>query len=400
MKYPEKSLTLHLYRYEEVLSSIRWSLIKQNHVEAIFWGLELYDSDMMDDLNDLFVSTWIQWIGFGKSCFSVITQLQKINEMDRDEFIHTVYGWCRLPRDSTGFNLLLKGSLVKPSWYPRFAHLNDYTTIEEATEDCLRRGKLNEAWLLARALDPEVQWLILNKIAKLKGRTEQLNIIKLLEFDCLSRVAAFILVSIKDDVFIQSILSYSKPAVVSELITAISEWDSQESIRKRRVYKIRPEAINFWCLRSSVPVSDSLLNDIECDLEICLRGSHCWKTILEDYEESGSWKSDKFKEMFYNTYFPWINDDIPDEWPLKDKEQSHGRGLGKKPEIGLRHFVNSTLSQKSCIGFYTPLRITEKDILPKTLDWDFVYDSMKSDCSDTLKSALPFRSIKKEFILP
>ena len=355
---------------------------------------------MMDDLVDLLVSTWVQWIGFSKSSFSVLAEIQNVSKMDRDDFIQNMYGWCRLPQDSTGFSLLLKGSLVKPTWYPRFAHLNDYTTIEEATEDCLRRGKLTEAWLLARALDPEVQWLIINKIAKLKRRTEQLNVIRLLEFDCLSRVAAIILVSITDDVFIQSILSYTKPPVVSELITGISEWDSQESIRKRRVYKIRPEAINFWCSRSSIPVSDSLLNDIECNLEICLRGSHCWKTILEDYEDNGSWKSDKFKEMFYNTYFPWINDDIPDEWPLKDKELSHGRGLGKKSDIGLRHFVNSALSQKSCIGFYTPLRITERDTLPKTLDWDYIYNSMIDECSNTLKSALPFRPIRKEFILP
>ena len=177
MKYPQKSLTLHLYRYEEVLSSIRWSLIKQCHTEAIFWGLELYDSDMMDDLIDLLVSIWVQWIGFGKSSFSVLVELQKVNEMDRDEFIQNMYGWCRISRDLTGFNLLLKGSITKTNWYPRFTHLNEYTTIEEATEDCLRRGKLSEAWLLARALDPEVQWLIINKIAKLKGRTEQLNVI-------------------------------------------------------------------------------------------------------------------------------------------------------------------------------------------------------------------------------
>ena len=402
MKYPKQSLTLHLYRYEEVLSSVRWSLIKQNHTEAVFWGLELYDSDMMEDLSDLLIRTWVQWIGFGKSSFSVLAELQKVSEMDRDEFIHSMYTWSRVPHDSTGFSLLLKGALAQTTWQPRFAHSTNYETIEQATEDCLKRGKLSEAWLLARSLDSEVQWIIINKIAKLKGRTEQLDIIRLLEFHCLSTVAAFILISMTDEAFRGSLAPLVKPPVVSELIKAVEDWSTEESIRKRRVYKIKPEAITFWCSRTSIPVSETSLNDIECNLEKNLKESHCWQTILEDYEENGSWKSDQFKEMFYNTYFPWLKDDIPDEWSLKDKEQSHGCGLGKRPEIGIRHFINGALlNQKSCIGLYIQLRrITERDTLPCSLDWDSVYDSMTIKCSDALKAALPFRPIKKQFDLP
>ncbi len=352
---------------------------------------------MMDDLSDLLVSTWIQWIGFGKSSFPVLAEIQKVSEMDRDEFIQNMYSLCRLPRDSTGFNLLLKGTLAQTTWQPRFVHANEYLTIEQATEDCLTRGKLTEAWLLARALEPEVQWTVLNKVAKTRGRTEQLDVIRLVEFDCLSRVAAFILVSITDDSFAASVTAFIKPAVASEVIKSIEDWDSQESIRKRRVYKVRSEAITFWCSRSRLPVADSLLKEIEWDLEKNLKVSHCWQAILEDYEENGSWKSDHFKEMFYNTYFPWLKDDIPDEWSLKDKEQSHGRGLGKRQEIALRQFVNGTLNEKSCIGFYNPRRITERDTLPTTLDWDVVYDGMTAKCSNALKSSLPFRPVRKQF---
>jgi hypothetical protein len=354
---------------------------------------------MMDDLSDLLISTWVQWIGFGKSSFSVISDILKITEIDRDDFIQIMYTLCRLPRDYTGINLLLKGILVQTTWQPRFSHATQYVTIEQATEDCLRRGKLTEAWLLARALDTEVQWIILNKIAKRKGRTKQLDVIRLLEFDCLSRVAAFILVCLTDEVLSASVLSHTNPPVASELLNAIKDWSAEESIRKRRVYKIKPEAITFWCSRSSLPVADSLLKDIECDLEMNLKTSHCWKTILEDYEDNGSWKSEHFKEMFYNTYFPWINDDIPDEWSLKDKEQSHGRGLGKNQEVALRYFINNTLNSKHCIGFYKPLRVTEKDMLPNTLDWDSIYDVMMIPCHDALKPVLPLKPVRKEFDL-
>jgi len=362
-------------------------------MEALFWGLELFDSDMTGDLTDLFVSVWVQSIGFGKSCFSVLSDMARIDEMDRDDFIHSLYAWCRLQTmDSTGFQMLLKGAITPMEWQPRFAHSTVYFTIEDAVEDCLKRGKLMEAWLLARAVDPEAQWHLLNKVVS--HRKQELDIIRKLDCDCLSRAAAFILLSLTDQAFADSLTPLPRPPLASEVAQAIEEWDSEESIRKRRVYKIRPEAISF-CERASMPVGNSTKYDIEMDLEKNMKDSHCWQEILNDYQENGLWKSDQYKEMFYNTYFPWLKDDIPDEWSLHDKEQSHGRGLGKSEGTAVRHAVNTMLNKmnKACIGLYQPIESVSTN-LPPSLDWDSVYDIRSSQ---KLTAKLPFKPIKKVF---
>ena len=399
MKYPKKALTLHLYRYEEVLACLRWSIVKRNHMEAIFWGLELYDSDMTSDLSDLLVNTWVQHIGFGRSCFSVLTDILRIDEMERDEFIQSLYAWCRLPTmDSTVFNMLLKGALTPMEWSPRFPHSLAYSSVEEGIEDCLKRGKLMEAWLLGRAVEPEAQWFLLNRLAK-SDRLSQLDIIRTLDCECLSRAAAFVLVSLRKEVLIDSLIPLARPPLASEVARAIEEWDAEESIRKRRAYKIRPEAISL-CERATLPVGTTTKGDIEFEFEKNLKESHCWQDILSDYEDDGAWKSEQYKEMFYNTYFPWLKDDIPDEWSSRDKEQSHGHGLGKSEEVVLRHTINNILNKmnKACIGLYQPIE-SVGDKLPPSLEWDTVYDNMLARCSDTLNSYLPFKPIKKVFDL-
>lgn len=399
MKYPKKSLTLHLYRYEEVLASLRWSIVKRNHMEAIFWGLELYDSDMMGDLSDVLVCAWVQHIGFGRSCFSVLADILRIDEMERGEFIDCLYAWCRLPTmDSTVFNMLLKGSLTPVEWFPRFPHSSVYGSLEQAVEDCLKRGKLMEAWLLGRAIEPEAQWFLLNRLAK-SDRLKELDIIRRLDCDCLSRAAAFVLVSLTNETLANSLIPLTRPPLASEVARAIEEWDAEESIRKRRAYKIRPEAISL-CERATLPVRTTTKGDIEIELEKSLKISHCWQEILSDYEEDGVWKSDQYKEMFYNTYFPWLKDDIPDEWSTHDKEQSHGYGFGKTEEVVLRQSINNMLNKmnKACIGLYQPIESVGVK-LPPSLDWDSVYDNMLGRCSDSLKSSLPFKPIKKVFDL-
>ena len=60
MEYPKDALTLHLYRYDEVLASLEWSIVNRAHTEAVFWGLELYDSDMLAETPELLGKIWMQ----------------------------------------------------------------------------------------------------------------------------------------------------------------------------------------------------------------------------------------------------------------------------------------------------------------------------------------------------
>ena len=406
MKTVKEALTLHLYRYEEVIAALQWAVIKHLPEEAIFWGLELYDSGLMDDIFEVLMALWAQHIGFGKHGLATLynmIKLQQCEDLDRDIWIYSLYIWSNIrTMDTTGFQLLIRGSTIPVEWTLNFSHTSEYRSLDAALEDCLLRGKLTEAWLIARAIPSERQWLLLIELSQKKERVEIFNILKGLELsDCVKRAICFVLLTVSVPTLIQSLLTpnldnLTVNGLPEEIASAIDDWDSEKSIRKRRKFKIRPEAI--WnCSRSFIHVKESNLIDIELNLEKSLMLSPCWQLILEDYMEpgkEGQWKSDAYKEMFYNTYFPYTIDDIPDEWSIKDKEKSHSQGFGKKLDIALRQYINNIVRDKKCIGLYSPIQnVNEFDSL--SLEWDSVYEAIKKKAAPYLEAKLPFKPLVK-----
>ena len=397
MEYPQKSLTIHLYRYEEVVSSLIWSVIQRKYIESIFWGLELYDSGMMDGIFQKLQEAWLQYAGFGPNCYPVLLQMND-SEIDRDDWINRLYRWSRVTPDATVGQLLIRGSVAPTSWTVRFPHSSVYQTVHIAIHDCLKRGKALEAWILSRAMTAKDKWDILyRQIPSNSYRHSMAKTIQQLNISEHVRLATcFVLATIPDSFLKASIAELPPATVPSEILSTVSEWDEENSIRKRRSLTIRPEAITYTCERSSLPMKESALIDIQYNLEDNLTKSYCWQIILDDYMEHGQWKSDTYKEMFYNTYFSYPSDDIPDEWPSKDKELSHGRGLGKTAEVALRQHLSYMLRNKSCLGAYI-CGISTPTVMPLTLQWDTVYADLEGGCNDFLESQLPFTSIVKTF---
>jgi hypothetical protein len=123
----------------------------------------------------------------------------------------------------------------------------------------------------------------------------------------------------------------------------MEEWDHETSMRKRRAMKPRVEALLYLTQRSKqTPYNTSEL-DIQSGLEESLQKSDYWSCILETYMTNSRWKSDDHKESFYDTYF---QDDIPDEWSLASREQSHGRGLGKTMEQARVRFIQHIIQDR------------------------------------------------------
>lgn len=387
------AMTIHLYLYEEVLASLRWSLMLRNYTEAIFWGLELYDSDMLD-VKPL-IEFWIQQTGFTTHSLSILASLLSLNDLSRAQFIYMIYAWCRLESDPTCFHLLIRGSLTSSTWNIQFPHLTEFKDLSQAAYNCLTRRKLTEAWLIARGVPAEDQWVLIDSFT---DKISAINLIKGLDIsDSLKRVACFVLASLPRTELDKCFLIPALRDVPDELIELIDEWDNQDSIKLRRHYKVRPEAILYTCSRSSAPTAECNIVDIQEGLESQLQASPCWQTILEDYQDGGKWKSDRYKELFYEAYFPYTSVDIPDEWSLADKEKSHGRGLGKSDQVALRQYINHVIKHKSVWLYDSLMPLTDK--LPASLDWDAVYSDMLESCSSHLEQMLPFKPIIKSFII-
>ena len=401
MKEPYKILTVHLYRKEEALAALRWAIICRNYTESIFWGLELFDSDLMSEAIDILLKTWLTQIGYcinGWTFLSEVIKLQQANEYSRDDFIQQLYSWSQIKSlDSTAFHLLIRGSTTSTEMIPQFQHSKEYTSINESLNDCLKRGKLLEAWLFARALDPEELWTTLQIICP--SRNNGLLNLRALNVSERERLAsAFVLVSINEEIWATANTIFQQRPIPQELKYKLDSWDSETSLRKRREFKVRPEAMTYICERSTMSTNETTEYDICENLESTLSSSPYWQSVLEDYQINEYWKTERYKEMFYNTYFPYAEDDIPDEWSSADREKSHGRGHGKTNVVALRQYINAIFQNSQSLGIWDSIK-SVCDNLPPSLDWDHIYDTMQSTCLDSINNQLPLIPLMKRLVL-
>lgn len=385
MKITNQSLTKHLYRLDEVLSSLRWSIITHNLLDTAFWTIELCESNFDQECLEMLETIWLYNIGFGSwFALRLIQSVYEEGEVSQENMIAIT---CALAKrricDSTIFHLLLRGATTS-NWKPMFPHSKEYKTIREGVEDCLERGKLNEAWLLGRSMSTDEQWSMLDTIANKLGRIDALSILKELR-TCVyeNLAAAYVLVSLDEITWVssQGDLENKIPIEVEE---AIAEWSQETSMRKRRAIKPKTEALLYLTARSEQTPYTSSEPDIQYGLIETLKKSEYWLCILEHYMSNNKWKSDEHLESFYKTYFP---DDIPDEWSLQSREMSHGRGLGKTVEQARARFINHTLQRSKSLEIWNSQFKTEIDC---TMDWSNIY-SVKPELD------LPLKAIKKTF---
>jgi len=376
---------------------MRWAIITRNLHEVIFWGLELFDSDMEDDALKMLEFTWITQIGFGSFSFlRDILSIYKTSNLDRNLWINLLYSLTRVKiHDSTAYYLLIRGTTTGSDWIPRFSHKITYLTLIDALKDTLKRGKLLEAWLISRAIDTKEQWSILENIASQQSRQEALLHIRSSNLSLYEQLAAaFVLVALDDKRWLAANEPLNKINLPSEVKTAIDEWDAEESLRLRRVYKIRPEALLHLTQRSQQANTDSSESDILDNLLQNLFDSSHWTNIIDGYlDDDGNWKSDSYQEMFYNTYFPFASCDIPDEWSLADRDKSHGRGLGRSEEAGLKRFLDTILQRSMRLGVWNYVKIENY----KDTEWLKHYEGLREKCSENLQAVLPLKPVIKTF---
>lgn len=369
-----RNLTKHLYRKDEVLSSLRWSIITHNLTETAFWAIEVYVSNLLEDGLETLETIWIQIIGFGSwFLLKSIVLIYEQGEISQKEWTDLCCTFAKnRSRDSRIFHILLRGVT---DGTPVFTHSKEYITIQEAIIDCLYRGKLNEAWLLGRSLELSEQWTMLETF----GFKEELSILKTFResnIECLA--IAYVLVSLDPISWIES-QNHIEHILPDEVNESIHEWSLETSMRKRRVFKPRPEALLYLTERSQQLNSES---QIQLDLEDSLKSSEYWSEILEPYMKDGKWVSDRKKERFYDTFFP---QDIPDEWSLADRQKSHGHGLGMTTEHARQRFIDHILQRS---------RNPWISLFPSNVDCSMEWDSLYS-----IKPVieLPMKPIKKIF---
>jgi hypothetical protein len=95
--------------------------------------------------------------------------------------------------------------------------------------------------------------------------------------------------------------------------------------------------------------------------------------------------------MFYSTYFPC---DIPDEWSSQDREKSHGRGLARTSDAGLKRFLDSLFQRSKSIKIWNCVK---PDKYMSSLDWNTEYTNIHPVCKEELEAKFPLNPIVKRF---
>jgi hypothetical protein len=218
--------------------------------------------------------------------------------------------------------------------------------------------------------------------------------------ECEQHAAAYTMLSLTGETWSAALkdINTSKPPI--EVKQAIDDWDAEDSLRKRRVFKVQAKAIGFITERSSQSKDVSSEEQITDDLIESLKQSTYWSSILQNYMNDGDWLSDSAKEEFFDTFFPLKLHDIPDEWPEAEREKSHGRGLGRDPLVGQEWFLDSIFQKSVTLGIWKREPFASGVCSGSSgASLDEIYDGIQLACRDMLTTQFPMKPVQKVFII-
>lgn len=325
--------TRHLYEADEVIAALHWCIRQGRTKEALFWCLELLDSEMEDTVTDELYKIWLSYFGVG--CLSALPLLTPDS---RNDVLGIVSGLSRLPkerRDRSVLGILLYGLQEKqvdrashnPKLEPLFQTLN-CSEVERAFVAAVFQGKTVLAFQLSRNLwieDPRRVFELLEKTNHFKHNSSELEeALTLLEFhmekeNWMTRACAIATVSLHPNFVKESL----KPLVLTfsgDSQESLNEWAQLYGRRRRRIYQIPHECLYKITKRGLLSNKVSTIEELYTLSDATLAGCPFWTRVIE---EEVPWLDDDRKMDFYDLYFP---DDIPDEWSRADQEKSHGWG--------------------------------------------------------------------------
>jgi hypothetical protein len=350
-------LTRHLYKEDEVLSSLMLSCLRGRVEEAAFWGLELLDSAMADEMILALRRIWLWGFGVGAAGWILgFEDAVKGEELEADTLLRWAVGLARL--GGARQQDISVAALVVLSWGATAAEgsrqpdrvngskrgsgaaSTGNTPLEQCIELALQQGKTLTAWTAFRGWESGEQ----GGIAMLKRAAggEEGHLAAFL--DCLAamedvellpRQAAALAAVCHRALRGHCLLPSVAPPLEGGLAAKVEVWRGLYGRRARRALSIPFDALPWLTERGRcLSVYDSNEKELyRLERPTGLWGSQIWDEFAE---EVGGWEAIRqggessdaaAREAFYDTHFP---DDIPDEWSRADRAKSHGGGVLQK----------------------------------------------------------------------
>jgi len=325
--------TRHFYRIDEVQASLQLCIQRRRIEEAMFWTLELIDSNQQLILQKVLLNTWFHNVGLAN-----INILNDIYEFTINPYT-IVNSMIYSKRDCTLPIMFLYG--ISNSIYknrniifrlPTQLVQSDIT-IDTFIKACIL-GKYLDAWLLSIRLWKNTTFLVYLQnvleykythpyVASLFTYLTNKKLINKWYIRCtLIGIACF------NQKYYNEPINYLKPCK-QDIIDLIESWENMFSRRYRRIYVIPKDCLYGRTYRGTMNYSDNNIEELHNPEHLI-----CNSSIIKDINEKySSFKNltddDDAYDIFIRWYFP---DDIPDEWSINDQQKSHGIGINQKDD--------------------------------------------------------------------
>jgi hypothetical protein len=328
-----KPITKNLYREDEVVAALRYSIAQGDSVRALFWVQEGLESNMDVIILQTLLITWLYSVGLGNlSWFGwFLAGLEEETAFTEESIIALTLSLVDSVRDCRIFNILALGleqttETVKFTVLP-VAFRNKGLTKDEVTfVRAIQQEKFQLAWSLAGPM-----WAT--------GRAEEiLQVMESPQFPVEKLGALYSEKFVWPFRALSLLCAHSKgilhrpiepaPAVPGAIM---SEWELRKTIpmRYRRIYAVPPECLFPYTARGLAPVVSTDL-ELTHFLEKSMNCSTYWNGFASEYMSGG-----RRREKFYDSQY--LND-IPDEWSLAARAKSHGTGAICDLATALRRF--------------------------------------------------------------
>lgn len=291
------SLTKRLYCLDEVRAALFYSIKTGRLLESIFWLTELEESCYGGEARRILFLSWAWYTGFAR----IAWLLEWVEAgTTREGRLKLCWHLVKCSERDVSIPLILLAGLVETNYslqlskyydtWVSMANLEDTSfwqpLVDSSTDerlDSIYESLQNDMrsyrfWARAVGLGLSFYWKKLN-------------------------VSSF-----------EELLNEEPECIIGEML----KWSTITSLREQRIY--------------SIPYS-SLYGFTRRGTGLDTMGQLHWLG-KEEFEKSPYWKTkvwvdgdDDTKENFYDTYFNYKLCDIPDEWSIKDREKSHGRGV-------------------------------------------------------------------------
>jgi len=346
-------LTCNLYREDEVVSALQYSILKGRLKESIFWAHEMIHSNMSGELLQTLFWLWMNF--FGSAHLSWYTWFHEITanleSVEENDIYLLVVSLGRATvnkrNDSTVFALLLVGLSRVPTDRVGFVVLPPNLRalgVSKTFAIAVKQGKLELAW----SLWPNDAWFILKELAKehsdIVDRLSKEDKSCMWKSEWIWPVRALALTIVGS---LSRPVLKEKEEMIAELVDCTQDWAGP--MRSARAYSIPDDCLHWFTKRGNMPTTKSTEHELKGGLEQALNGSQFW----DDFDRTSS----DARENFFDTYF---TSDIPDEWSSIDRMKSHGYGVippGKNGDIMRSQTFARWFQQIPSKGFWNGIEL-------------------------------------------